>query len=165
MLQWEMKDSRRKQKCKIMFDICKHFLVLFVLKFMPLVGYSPENGMLYVMFTVIWYICIFQPDTSDFSKSCLTYTLLSGTTNELQLSSHLSVLKLCSLPISRSFACVIDIFSNCLGLVPVAGKCFMHWSLHRKQWYNIYKVLLSQTHRSIWVIQLSVSLVLCFSLI
>lgn len=52
---------------------------------------SPENRM-YVLFTVTCYMCTFWPDKSDFSKRALSFSLLPGMVNELQITFFKSAL-------------------------------------------------------------------------
>lgn len=71
------------------------YFILFVIRSIPplIAECSPDNGMCCVMvLQQLVYICIFQPDMSNFNKQMLTYTQLSWTINELQIPSNLSSL-------------------------------------------------------------------------
>lgn len=59
--------------------------------------FNPENKMRCVVFTVIYYICYtFWPDTSDFIKGWLSYTLMSGIGNELQIIFYFQICPCCN---------------------------------------------------------------------
>lgn len=65
----------------------------------PLTGCGQEKKMQWhcAVITItryICYICAFQPNTSDFIKQALSYTLLSGMTSAFQVASNIPTLKI-----------------------------------------------------------------------